>query len=243
MTIQKEGFGLITIPSNDWGNLDSPWLSVNMDIWKTLIKDRPRIKYQAGQDIFWQDKQHANVYIVAKGRVCVSILHSSGQEKHLYIACTGAMIGEVACILSQAHVSTATAITDTELYSIPSREVQRLFHSEAYLADWLLQYEARKNRLLISQITMLAFEKAPQRIARILLCLNENYGQQTPDGIYLNIRFTCAELAAIANTSRVTSNNTMLDFIHEGILAKKKSHYVILDIEKLREIAVHTGED
>lgn len=234
---------MITIPSKDWGNLDSPWISVSMDIWNTLIKDRPRIRCRANQEIYWQDKQHSSVYIVAKGRVCVSILHSSGQQKHLYIACAGAMIGEVACILSQAHVTTATAITDTELYSIPSREVQRLFHSEPYLADWLLQYEARKNRLLISQITMLAFEKAPQRIARLLLCLYENYGQKTQGGTLLNLRFTCSELAAIANTSRVTSNNTMLAFIHDGIMAKEKSRYIIRDVERLREIAEKTDDD
>lgn len=234
---------MITIPSKDWGNLNSPWVSVSMDIWETLIKDRPRIKFRANQEIYWQDKQHSNVYIIAKGRVCVSILHSSGQQKHLYIACTGAMIGEVACILSQTHVTTATAITETEVYSIPSLEVQRLFHSEVCLADWLLQYEARKNRLLISQITMLAFEKAPQRIARLLLCLYENYGQKTQNGTLLNIRFTCTELAAIANTSRVTSNNTVLDFIRDGILAKEKSRYIIRDVERLREIADRTEDD
>ena len=234
---------MIAIPSKDGGNLDSPWVSVEMDIWDALIKNRPRTRYRAYQEIFWQDKQHSSVYIVAKGRVCISILHSSGQQKHLYIACTGAMFGEIACILSQSHVTTATAITETELYCIPSLEVQRLFHNEACLADWMLQYEARKNRLLISQITMLAFEKAPQRISRLLLCLYENYGRETSDGTLLNIRFTCTELAAIANTSRVTANNTMLGFIHDGILAKEKSLYIIRDVEKLREIANRAEED
>lgn len=233
---------MLAIPSNDWGNLESPWISVDMDIWNILIQERPRVRYPANHDIFWQDKPHSNIYIVAKGRVCISILHSDGQQKHLYIACCGAMIGETACILSQPYETTATAITETELYCIPSREVQRLFHSEAYLADWLLQYEARKNRLLISQVAMLSFEKAPQRIAKILLCLCENYGKKTNSGIYISIRFTCTELAAIANTSRVTSNNTILSFIHDGILAKNKSHYVVKRIEQLREIATLVQE-
>lgn len=149
----------------------------------------------------------------------------------------------VMCFMSMPSEPDTRPLLQAALRSIPSLEVQRLFHSEVCLADWLLQYEARKNRLLISQITMLAFEKAPQRIARLLLCLYENYGQKTPNGTLLNIRFTCTELAAIANTSRVTSNNTMLNFIRDGILAKEKSRYIIRDVERLREIADRTEDD
>lgn len=125
--------------------------------------------------------------------MCISAVHPDGQQKQIYVACPGAMIGEEACILSQPHMTMATTIVQSELYAIPSKEVQALFHSEQKTADLMLQYEARKNRMLISQTAMMSFDSAEQRIAKMLLCLCDAYGHRQADGILIALRFTCAD--------------------------------------------------
>lgn len=226
------------IPSYNWGNLDSPWLAADLDIWKVLTAGRTPVKYPARCSVFWQGKSFSHIYIVAKGRVRVGVFNEDGQEKQLYTACPGALIGEVACILSQPHVTTAKTITATELYVIPSKEAQRLFHSDACLADMLLQYVARKNRQLIAQTAMLSFDSARQRIAKILLCLCETYGREGSDGVRIDLRFTCTDIAGVVNTSRVTANNELLKFIADGVLEKSGSYYIVRDMERLRQTAV-----
>lgn len=228
---------MLDISEQAWGNVDSPWISANMEVWGDLVRDQPIYKYPAGHDIFWQEKDYSSVYIVTKGRVCISIQNPDGMQKHLYIACPGAMFGEIACILGTAHVTTATAIVHTECYSLPSKELQGRIRSDSRFAELLLQYEARKNRLLISQNAMLTFDKANQRIAKILLCLADTYGEDVPGGRRLNIRFTHTDVAAITNTSRVTVNNTIRSYITAGILEKQGSAYVIRDREQLQNIA------
>lgn len=90
--------------------------------------------------------------------------------------------------------------------------------------------------MLIRQVAMLSFDKSSQRIASLLICLCENYGVETPEGIYLNLRFTCSEMASIAGTSRVTANNTMLSLIDEGTLEKRKGKYLVKNLTRLHEI-------
>lgn len=231
---------MLDIPSYDWGNIESPWVGADLGIWAHLIGSRQPTKYPAKSCVFWQDQDFSTIYIVAKGRVCISAVHPDGQQKQIYIACPGAMIGEEACILSQPHMTMATTIVQSELYAIPSKEVQALFHSEQKTADLMLQYEARKNRMLISQTAMMSFDSAEQRIAKMLLCLCDAYGHRQADGILIALRFTCADLAGIVGTSRVTANNVLLDFSSAGILSKQNGHYMIHDWKTLQAITARS---
>lgn len=234
---------MIDIPSYDWKNVESPWISVKMDTWRQLIEGRIPYKYSAKTDIYWQDKDFSDFYIVASGRICVSIFHQNGSQTHLYIACPGAIIGEISCILSRPHMTTATAIVDSELYRIPSKEVQYWFHQDHILADLLLQYLARINSLLTAHIAMLSFDRAEQRIAKILLYQCEHHGIEVSDGICISQRFTCSDVASLANTSRVTVNNVMLNFTHAGIICKRNSHYILKDPDQLQKIAAQFIEN
>lgn len=226
------------ILSHDWGDVNSPWIGADLEIWSVLLEGRKTTRYPAGSIIFSQEDPFSLIYIVARGRVCISVFHSDGEQKHLYIACPGAMFGENACILSHPHGTTATAIVATELYAIPSKECQRLFHSQQQIADSMLQYVARKNQMLTAQAAMLSFDRAEQRVAKTLLQLCDTYGVPTSGGKRIDIRFTCTDISSIINTSRVTANNVMMSFTRMGILSRDNGFYTIHDQQALQELAV-----
>lgn len=226
---------MLNIPSHDWSNVDSPWIGTHLSTWSHITANRIPVKYPPKSMVYSQGDAFSKIYIVASGRVRISIFNRDGQEKQLYIAGPGAMFGESSCILEKAHASTATTITKCELYAIPSKEMQRLFHSEARTADLMLQYEARKNRLLTAQVAMLSFDRAEQRVAKVLLYLCEMYGKQEPIGTRINLRFTCNDIAALVNTSRVTVNNVMQDFLRTGILTRDNSNYVVTNLHLLQQ--------
>ncbi len=227
-----------SIPSYDWGDVESPWIGAGLEIWGPLLDGRSPVRYPAQENIYLQGEEFTDLYIVAEGRVCVSIFHPDGQQRHLYIACPGAMFGEEACILGQPHSTMATAIVDTLVYCIPSREAQQLVHHNGPLADLMLQYQARKSRLMMAQSAMLSFDRAEQRIAKSLLHLCLTYGEPAAEGTRIQLRFTCTELAALVGTSRVTVNNVMLGLIHAGTLSREGACYVVRDAPALQALAV-----
>lgn len=230
----------INIDSYDWGNVSSPWIGAESNIWDLLTQGRSVLQYPAKSVVFSQGDSYHDTFIIMSGRVRHSIFSEVGQEKQLYIACPGAMIGEISCILSKPHSMTATAIVPTGLVKIPSKELQRMFHSDPMLADLMLQYEARLAQMLIVQQASLSFDTAEVRIAKHLLCLCDTYGNVRPDGIRIGIRFTCSDIAGIVGTSRVTANNTLLDFKKQGILKKEGIYYYITDINRLIDLAEET---
>ena len=110
----------INIDSYDWGNVNSPWIGAEPHIWNLLTQGRPVLQYPAKSVVFSQGDPYRDAFIIMSGRVRHSIFSEVGQEKQLYIACPGAMIGEISCILSKPHSMTATAIVPTGLIKIPS---------------------------------------------------------------------------------------------------------------------------
>ncbi len=224
-------------PSYDWGNMNSPWIKTDLNAWGPLIEGRIPVRFESGQDIFWSGKEFGYIYIVASGRAVVSLVSEGGGEKQLYIACPGAMFGEVDCILSSTHVAVARSIVRSELYCIPSRNAQEIMHEDSAVTERMIQYEALKCRILMNHISMLSFDEASVRIAKILLCLAETYGISGPEGILIDMRFTCTDMAGIVGTSRVTVNNTLRRFAREGLLEKQVNHYLIRKPALLRKYA------
>ena len=171
----------IVIPSRDWGDLESPWISTDLSTWETPLRHGRLREYQPREQVFRQGEDFSSVYIVESGRVRVSVCHADGQEKTLYVADTGAMIGESDCILGQPYSSTATVVLPSRVRAVPSALVQELFHADPVFADWLLQYQARKVRLLLGQNMTLSFDRARQRVAKTLLYLCGQYGRRLAD--------------------------------------------------------------
>ena len=223
-----------------WDNLESPWLEADLGAWKPLTQDRTPLHYAEQETIFWQNEGSPCLYIVASGRVCISRFHSSGQERHIYIACPGAMIGESACILNCQQSTTATAIVDSTLYCIPYTDFGQQFRSDPALAQAVLQYMVRKSEAFVHQIALQSFERAEQRIARTLIYLCDCYGKPVNGGIQISIHFTCSDVASIVNTSRVTVNNAMSSFAKQDMITKLNGYYIIKDLEKLQSLAAMT---
>lgn len=104
-------------------------------------------------------------------------------------------------------------------------------------ADWLLQYQARKVRLLLGQNMTLSFDRARQRVAKTLLYLCGQYGRQKEDGIWLTNRFTCSDVAGITNVSRVSVNLIFREWEEAGILLRAHGRCRIRSPEELRRLA------
>ena len=155
----------------------------------------------------------------------------------VHIQHTGAMIGESDCILGQPYSSTATVVLPSRVRALPSALVQELFHAGPVFADWLLQYQARKVRLLLGQNMTLSFDRARQRVAKTLLYLCGQYGRQKEDGVWLTNQFTCSDVAGITNVSRVSVNLIFREWEEAGILTRAHGRCCIRDPEELRRLA------
>lgn len=221
-----------------WAEDISPWISMDLSCWDILTQNRKPVLFHKKAFLYHQDDSAASVYIVRSGRVRITSYQANGDEKQFYIAEKGCLIGEASCILKHAHGTTAVAIVDTEVYCIPQGELEALMKANWSLTQRVIEVMCRKNSISFNQVLELSFTQSIQRVAHLLIHLCNQYGVKDDNGdTRIDIRFTHQDVSSMVNTSRVTVSNVFSLLAEEGILMRVKGLFVVLDINRLEDLA------
>jgi len=215
----------------------SPWLDGDLNDWRDLVTGLMPVLFKKNAVIFQPGDEARNLYIVKSGRVRITCYQLSGVEKQLYIARPGAVFGESSCFSKTHYTATAIAIVDVRVFCVECGDAARKMTQNWPLTKCFIRAICRKEALLQKQVLELSFADSAQRVAQILLNLADAYGEQTPDGFRINIRFTQQDVANLAKTSRVTISNTFRKFYKQNLMARKNSLFHLKDIDAMRRIA------
>lgn len=163
-----------------------------------------------------------------KGRVKVFMTSIDGAEKTLNTASHGEILGEGAFFDKKPRVSSARALTSSELIMIDKEKLTELIAKHPKLAFELLEILANRIRLLSTQLDSMTFMQADARIAQLLL-------ESEADG---KVQLTHEEIANAVGVSRVTVSKTLGVFAKDGIIATEYRGVVIKDKDKLSELSL-----
>ncbi len=208
---------------------ENPWISLPDADWTEVIKVAKLATFRRGEIIYHQNSSTSYVYLVRTGRVNLSILSETGDEKGLYVASKGCIFGETIQMASMNNSAQATAKTDCSIYLIEKTDFLDCLHNYSVIADNVCTIMAKKIRLLTGQIEMLSFFDASSRVCEILSYLSEQYGIPQEGGKLIDMRFTHQELADMVGASRVTVTNIMKRLTADGIIKKVRGRYLIID--------------
>lgn len=222
---------------------NSPWIHLDLSYWEDLLYDQVPRLYRKKTFLFQHGDTSEHVFIIKSGRVRITSYNEDGNEKQLYIGEAGSICGELDCIQSRPYNASAFAIVDSYVYCIPFRVFENRLRDNWSLTKKLMQQICRKNQIFMEQILELSFNQSVQRVARILLNIAAEYGQDLPDGsLRISIRFTHQDIATMINTSRVTTNNIINDFSDKGIITREGGYYILKDTAKLNGYILKEAE-
>lgn len=215
----------------------STWISWDLCKWKHFYKNFSLKFYPKKSIIFHQGNSYDVFFIIAKGRARITSFSAEGNEKQIYIAEAGTICNESSSILNQPLISTAIAITDCEVYEIPISHIIATLKEDWETNMELIKFISSKNILISHLITELTFSQSLQRVARTLVNLCAQYGTPSKNGIKINIKFTCQDVAGMISATRVTVNNLFKLLMDKEILQREDGYYVIVNIKKLKELS------
>jgi CRP-like cAMP-binding protein len=162
-----------------------------------------------------------DIWIVYRGIVQTQTIHSSGDESILGLI--GPMM-PLARKFSTLESYTAVALTDVDLLRLNWRDVQ----DSPRLAMDMNQLLARRLRQTESLLALLGKRQTSERLLGFLAFLAREFGQETPKGIFLDIRLTHQQIANIVGTTRVTVTRLLGTFKKESILTRGTGHRLCL---------------
>ena len=194
---------------------------------KTLFDSLPYTKsFAKGEIIYHQGDIADSFYYIKKGKSTVFMISPDGMEKTLNTAAKGELIGEGAFFDHKPRVSSAKAVTASELTIIDKKILLDLIQKNPPIAFELLEILATRIRLLTTQLDSMTFMQADARIAKLLL-------DDMVDG---KVSLTHEEIALTVGVSRITVTKTLSRLSSQGILATHYRGIKILDKASLEKI-------
>ena len=194
---------------------------------KTLFDSLPYTKsFAKGEIIYHQGDIADRFYYIKKGKATVFMISPDGMEKTLNTAAKGELIGEGAFFDHKPRVSSAKAVTASELTIIDKKILLDLIQKNPPIAFELLEILATRIRLLTTQLDSMTFMQADARIAKLLL----------DDMVNGKVSLTHEEIALAVGVSRITVTKALSRLSAQGILATHYRGIKILDKAGLEKI-------
>jgi CRP-like cAMP-binding protein len=198
-----------------------------------LRRSMSEINLGRGQVLFREGDTGDKLYVVADGKVKLGRTSSDGRENLLAVLGPGEMFGELSLFDPGPRTATATAVTDTRIYSLGHTELTTWVQGRPEVALSMLKQISSRLRRTNEVIGDLVFSDVPGRVAKALLDLASRFGVESDDGVHVGHDLTQEELAQLVGASRETVNKALADFAGRGWIRLEARAVVLLDLERL----------
>lgn len=198
-----------------------------------LMESMSRRRLARGETVFDEGDSGDTLYVVLAGKVKLSRSSADGRESLLMVLGPGEMFGELSLFDPGPRLSSATAVSASDVISLGHDNLVSFLHGHPQVAMQLLAGMAHRLRRTNEGLSDLVFTDVPGRVAKALLDLAAKFGRRTEEGVRVTHDLTQEELAQLVGASRETVNKALADFASRGWLRLGAKSVVLLDVERL----------
>ena len=202
-----------------------------------LTKQLQPVDFPRGHTVFAEGEPGDRLYIIISGKVKIGRRSPDGRENLLTIMGPSDMFGELSVFDPGPRTSSATAVTDVRLGTMDRDGLREWINKRPEIAEQLLRVLARRLRRTNNALADLIFTDVPGRVAKALLQLARQFGQQEGGHLRVTHDLTQEELAQLVGASRETVNKALADFAARGWLRLEPRSVVLMDVDRLQRRA------
>jgi CRP-like cAMP-binding protein len=214
----------------DWGIL-GPEQSILIERSKSLVTLR------RNEILFDENTSPKGVYMVNKGMVKLYIRMPDGAEQIVFLYTPGEVFGFRPIVAGEKHPAVAAALEPTQLEFIPAETFLSVLDCSEILSQTLLRMLCHEFTIWINRIAFNAQKDVKQRMALVLLVLNEKFISQQSLVRTSSIHVSKTELASMVGTSLETVIRTLKKFTDQSLVRITGKHIVIRNQMELIRIA------
>jgi CRP/FNR family transcriptional regulator/CRP/FNR family cyclic AMP-dependent transcriptional regulator len=192
-------------------------------------------QYEQGEVIFREGDPGEVLYMVQSGQVRIFINSLDGSETSVILfGRAGDIFGELAVIDGLPRSATAVALDKTTLYTIQRQVFSQHMRHMPQLSFNFMYELTKKVRYNTRQMDSLTSLPVPQRLARKLMEMAQNYGRVQTHGVAIDMTLTQSDLASLIGATRESTNKALRDFRQKEWILLEQGQITILDPEALR---------
>ncbi|HET6868233.1 MAG TPA: Crp/Fnr family transcriptional regulator [Solirubrobacteraceae bacterium] len=194
------------------------------------------VRFRRGQAMFTQGDRAERVFVIERGWVLISSMAPGGREIVLGLRGPGDVIGDLSALDGAPRSATALAVGEVDAIVAPSSALTRAL-SDAGTAMDLLRVlagrlrDADRKRLEFAALGTLG------RVAWRLQELSERFGEQTAEGIEVELPLSQEQLASWCGASREATVKALSTLRTLGCITTGRRSVIIRDVAGLRRHA------
>ncbi len=144
---------------------------------ESLGARRGRRRCRKSEAIFTQGDRADAVFFVEEGKIKLTVLSQQGKQAVIALLGPGDFFGE-GCLAGQPlRMSTATAMTEASIVSLPREAMVEALHEDAVFSERFTRHLLSRNIRIEEDLVDQLFNSSEKRLARILLLL-ANFGKE-----------------------------------------------------------------
>jgi CRP/FNR family transcriptional regulator, cyclic AMP receptor protein len=186
-----------------------------------------------GSLIIGQDERGTCMYILASGRVRVSITSPDGKELVLDYLEAPTHFGEMSLVDARARSADVHATTDVDVLCIEGKDLSAAIQVQPRLALSLIGTLSRRLRSTIGRLEDMAFHDATHRVMRVVL--NVATAMYESRGVPVIQGMTHYDIATLAGTSRETASRVISQLTRDGVI-EADGRRLTVDLARLAQV-------
>lgn len=200
-----------------------------------LFRQGTRQVYEKGEFIIRPGGQPQGVFYIESGLVKAYDITKYGEENLLIIRKAGDLIGLTWAITGEDRGIIYSALARCELLMLTRDQFLDLVrkHPETALplVDMLVEMYKRHSERILN----LEYRTVRERLVSFLLTTAKRFGEETPDGIVLNVPLRHQDIASSISATRETTGRELSALERQGLLKGAQSIITLKDVPKLRK--------
>ena len=195
-----------------------------------------RVRFRRGQALFTEGDLADRVFVIERGWVIVTSIAPGGREIVLGLRGPGDVIGDLSALDGAPRSATAVAAGEVEATVAPGSALIRAL-SDAAAAMELLRVLASRLRDADRKRLEFAALDTLGRVAWRLHELSERFGEDTADGIDVELPLSQEQLASWCGASREATVKALAALRTLGCISTGRRSVLIRDLQALRRHA------
>lgn len=197
-----------------------------------------RLRHIPGnRGIFCQGEPADRAYSLLSGCVRITQTGRDGEEIVVRFIGAGEIFGCVPLLTDGLYPADAMAMVDSVEISWNTGDLLALMRREPGIAINMTAILGRRIGEAQERLRELATQSVERRIARTLLRLLDQAGEQTGDGVRIAFPLRRKDIADIAGTTLHTVSRILTDWERRALLTSRKQYLVIASPEEIRRLA------
>lgn len=200
-----------------------------------VIKTLGRMEqYRKDEIIYFEGDFADKFFLIKSGRVRLFLTSNEGNELSLSILGENTVFGESSYLGSSPRLTSVSAFTDVELYSVDFNILMSSFIENPQLMMEMFALMGKRIHTLSIQVYSMGFFSADKKVAHILVQLGAYFKKQKSDKKY-SIDYTHEEISKLIGTARTTTTRVLKSFEQKGWVSLAYKNIIILEEDALKE--------